>query len=387
MMTNETINIFALSKQDTSVLKGIAIIAMLCHHVYNWHLHEIPYSHFLIALGVLGKICVAIFLFCSGYGLAVQYEKAMTISSHIKDKLHTTIIFVIKRLIKFYSAYWFVFLIFVPITIFCFHRPLSAAYGGNVNTYWYLLRDMFCLNGGNAFNATWWFNTLIVLLYIVFPCCYFFIRKLGVIGLLCCFILMRYSSYLGVLNIYSVPFWQYPFVIGVFLSVYRSNMEQFSIIVQRNVWLLRLALVIIAGFFIMQKLSSDVPNIVPLGVVRADDFSALLIIFLMIYCCTFKIISLQILTKILDILGTHSINIYFIHTFLNVYWKPIKSIIHTDMFCKCGGDMLLLLFLSLCLSILIEFSKEKIGWSKITSLIIQKIEKNETKSFQYQINE
>lgn len=49
--------------------------------------------------------------------------------------------------------------------------------------------------------------------------------------------------------------------------------------------------------------------------------------------------------------------------------------------------MLLLLFLSLCLSILIEFSKEKIGWSKITSLIIQKIEKNETKSFQYQINE
>lgn len=49
--------------------------------------------------------------------------------------------------------------------------------------------------------------------------------------------------------------------------------------------------------------------------------------------------------------------------------------------------MLVLLFISLCLSILIEFSKEKVGWNKIISLIIRKIEQNETKSFQYQINE
>lgn len=63
-MTNETVNIFALSKQDTSVMKGIAIIAMLCHHVYNWHFHEAHYSPFLIALGVLGKICVAYFFEC-----------------------------------------------------------------------------------------------------------------------------------------------------------------------------------------------------------------------------------------------------------------------------------------------------------------------------------
>lgn len=55
-------------------MKGIAIIAMLCHHVYTCQPEWVEaYPFFLTTLGVLGKVCVAIFLFCSGYGLAVQY--------------------------------------------------------------------------------------------------------------------------------------------------------------------------------------------------------------------------------------------------------------------------------------------------------------------------
>ena len=73
MLSGNT-NIFAISKQDTSVMKGIAIIAMLCHHVYTWQPEWVEaYPFFLTTLGVLGKVCVAIFLFFSGYGLAVQY--------------------------------------------------------------------------------------------------------------------------------------------------------------------------------------------------------------------------------------------------------------------------------------------------------------------------
>lgn len=106
MLSGNT-NIFAISKQDTSVMKGIAIIAMLCHHVYTGQPSWLePYSWCLTTLGVLGKVCVAMFLFCSGCGLAVQYDRSMVIALTVREKIRTTIKFVIKRLIKFYSAYW-----------------------------------------------------------------------------------------------------------------------------------------------------------------------------------------------------------------------------------------------------------------------------------------
>lgn len=64
----------SLSRQDTSVMKGIAILAMLFHHMYgSIPIDIVPYSGALQWIGWLGKVCVALFLFCSGYGLTSQY--------------------------------------------------------------------------------------------------------------------------------------------------------------------------------------------------------------------------------------------------------------------------------------------------------------------------
>lgn len=69
-------NILTLSIYDTFVLKGIAILTMLFHHVYACPPDTAePYSGVLLWLGILGKVCVALFLFCSGYGLSVQFAK------------------------------------------------------------------------------------------------------------------------------------------------------------------------------------------------------------------------------------------------------------------------------------------------------------------------
>ena len=117
---------FALTRQDTAVLKGIAICAMLCHHLYGYPPDGVePYSGMLAWFGVLGKVCVAMFLFCSGYGLASQYGPSKSVLSDVR--------FVLRRLTKFYLNYWVIFVIFVPISVFLFHRPLSAAYGEHVN--------------------------------------------------------------------------------------------------------------------------------------------------------------------------------------------------------------------------------------------------------------
>ena len=138
-------------------MKGIAIIAMLFHHLYcsipDW---VEPYRGCLFWLGDLGKVCVAIFLFCSGYGMAVKYAK----TDGLKDKAK----FLFKRFISFYTNYWIIFLIFVPITVLLFNRPFSAAYGENVNIIKRLAYDFLGIQGFQSYNITWWFNKLIILL-------------------------------------------------------------------------------------------------------------------------------------------------------------------------------------------------------------------------------
>ena len=84
----------SLSKQDTSIMKGIAICAMLFHHLYcsipNW---ISPYGGVLFGLGDLGKVCVSLFLFCSGYGLSCQFGKVVSAKGTAK--------FMIKRFTSF----------------------------------------------------------------------------------------------------------------------------------------------------------------------------------------------------------------------------------------------------------------------------------------------
>ena len=124
-MSDKENNIFNISLSDTAAMKGIAIVAMLCHHTFTCRpSFETPYPEFLTALGILGKVCVSMFLFCSGYGLAVQYEKGIDKISTIYEKLIYSIKFIVKRLLKFYTSYWFIFILFVPLGIFVFDRRI-----------------------------------------------------------------------------------------------------------------------------------------------------------------------------------------------------------------------------------------------------------------------
>ena len=76
-----------LTKEETNICKGIAIIMMLFHHLFNdfeeYAGFVVDYSPFTaerltflailskICVAILSKICVAIFVFLSGYGMAL----------------------------------------------------------------------------------------------------------------------------------------------------------------------------------------------------------------------------------------------------------------------------------------------------------------------------
>lgn len=81
-MVSEHSNIFVLSKQDTNVMKGIAIIAMLCHHVYTCQPEWVEvYPFILTTMGVLGKVCVAYMVLISCLLISILIE-------YLKDKIY-----------------------------------------------------------------------------------------------------------------------------------------------------------------------------------------------------------------------------------------------------------------------------------------------------------
>lgn len=324
--------IFNLSLSDTSVMKGIAIIAMLCHHVFTGRPEfEAPYPEFLIALGIVGKVCVSIFLFSSGYGLTVQYEKGVDKISTIFQKLVYSIKFIVKRLLKFYTSYWFIFIIFVPVGILIFDRNLLEAYGENVSIIKSFFYDLLGIQGRSSYNITWWFNKLIIIFYLLFPIIFIISRKIKFIGIIISITLMRFANKFGILNYYDLLFWQFPLVVGMYYALYKDTLNNLSSILSKHRITTYISVFVIFIFCVVQRLY----GVIPLGHItgiRVDTFLTLsILLILLLY-----IRNIPWLYKPLSILGNHSMNIYLIHTFFNYYWEFSRKLLH-DSYLRVGG--------------------------------------------------
>ncbi len=216
---------FSLSSNDSLILKGIAICAMLRHHLFT----TAEYGNFVLFLGGLGKVCVAIFLFASGYGLYVQYNKLNV--SPTKDGAKVSFMFLIKRFIKFYVNYWVVFIIFVPIGVFVFGRTLNQPYGESVNLFKRFIYDVLGVQGFSSYNITWWFNKLIIILYLLFPLMFFLIKRFPWMTLLVLLVVLRFGNHFAWINANTdLSVWLLPFGLGMFWA---SKTDVLNVLVQK----------------------------------------------------------------------------------------------------------------------------------------------------------
>jgi len=333
---------YKLTRQDTAVMKGIAICAMLFHHLYGFPPEGVePYTGLLAWIGAFGKICVALFLFCSGYGLAANFSPGS-----IRDDIQ----FIGRRLIKFYLNYWIIFIIFVPITIFVFHRPLSAAYGEN-DVGWHLVFDIFGLQGWQSYNITWWFNTLIIILYLLFPLLYRAIRWKPWVALLVGMVMMRLSTRVP-FDTLDVCIYQFPFILGVVWKFYENKGPR----VQQ--WL-AVHTVVAIGISICLLIISVIIRMYPIiphwSGMRIDGFVA----------CAIALFVITILRRSCRImsafafLGKHSMNIYMTHTFFISFW--CAEWLNNCQLMRGGMNVVVLLIICLVISLVLEYVKEKIG--------------------------
>ena len=175
-----------LSKTDTAGIKGIAILFMLWHHLF---LNTTEYGSLTQSLAVVFKVCVALFLFVSGYGLTKQY------GGMEKRNVRTTIQFLLRRFINFFLPFWFCFILVVVIGNLCGYT-FHDAYPATRNTLKCVFLDFFGQMGYDSYLGAWWFNKMIIQLYLVFPILYLILSNqyTAVIGLIVTVFVQLYAK-------------------------------------------------------------------------------------------------------------------------------------------------------------------------------------------------
>lgn len=175
-----------LSKSDTIAIKGIAILLMLWHHLF---LNTMAYGVLTHSLAVVFKVCVALFLFVSGYGLTNQYSRLE------KPYFKNSVKFLLRRYVNFFLNYWFCFVLVVVVSNVCGYS-FSEAYPVGRNTLKCVLLDVAGQMGYDSYLSPWWFNKMIIQLYLVFPILFLIIRNkyLSWVGLALVIVVQLYAK-------------------------------------------------------------------------------------------------------------------------------------------------------------------------------------------------
>lgn len=329
-----------LSIQDTNVLKGIALLLLLWHHLFYSNANLIDdidvFGHSLIQVtAAWAKVCVAVFVFLSGYGLNYSADQ--------RNGLGNVWAFYKNRYLKLMSNYWFIYFIFVPFGVFVMGRTFEMVYAGSL---FRALLDFFGLHFAvtmdfYGYNATWWFYGCIIMLYLLFPLMYKYKEKWGLV-VICCLLYSFLTPSIPLLHAC------YNYIFVFMIGMYFNRMKFPSTSNSKLLLTFLFILTCLLRFFVKLPFMWDSLN-VPLGV--------------MVYLFwgmngKFK--------ALLSFIGTHSFNIFLFHTFIfsiyftkYIYWTRNPLMIYITLFTIC-----------ILISILLEALKKKIGYYSILNKVI-----------------
>lgn len=307
---------------------------MLIHHLFYSESSRLLYDDFIFhghglvnEIGVLSKVCVAIFVFVSGYGLSYKYKEGF-------DKKQ----YYVSRFKKLYFNYWFIWLLFVPISVFVFQRTFADVYGTHIIYKSGLdILGVLNLTGQHCYNSTWWFYSCIIVLYLIFPC----LASLFDISpfiFLTLSIFVVFAGFLPFVRPWSC--YLLPFLAGMLMERKPQLFENVG------KWECFIALFMLC---LMRNFSGNLVFIV--------DTLICMGLAMIIY----KIRIAKWFEVVLCILGKHSMNIFLFHTFIYLYW--FKEYIYISR------NPLLILFSLLIpcyfISVIIEIVKNKIGFYRL----------------------
>ncbi len=356
------------TKEHTMQMKGIAIIILLFHHCFlnaqrwatvpyeklattkGWGYYPISFapfsSHTIQYLASFSKICVAMFVFMTGYGMWVSYEsqkKKTTMSNYIK-----------KRMVTLMTGFLIIFVVTEILAI-----PTGRfieVYGHDFRSVIYMIIDALGLAkllGTPLFCLTWWYMSLAIVLIMIFPFVHSIMEKYQWVVVVASIIVPRACGFGQSTDLFR---YLLAYTLGMYFAQHDLLARIKEKFMEQNV----------AG-----KLLSLIVSLIGLAVIIKcrqnawigwkyldfwDGFAAMyMIVISYIYILNGKWI-----VKGLGFLGKHSMNIFLIHSF----YRDVFFHEFTYSFYYAWLDYIVLMAISLVTSIVLEWFKKLIRYEK-----------------------
>lgn len=307
------------SKRYTNIIKGIAILILCWHHLF-WHNVAVPVdlktSELMDILVPITKVCVALFTMLSGYGIYESFQKGKTAYGK----------FVCSHVMKLWINYWW---IYIPVLIlsFWFHRQGTPVqiYGTGLIGLRNLLLDAFGLRAviySATLNNTWWYMEAAVVFYLSFPLLHKMLNKFPALlmGISALPVLLASVNifWSGFITTDRELFYLLDFVVGMELSR-RGVLNRIAAYCRQDKKKQREFIGYTIVFFVVVCVIRTQLSLI------VDTVYAFSIILVGI-----GIASLEgIVNKALEFLGTHSMNIFLIHSMIYYYFSGTKQLLES----------------------------------------------------------
>lgn len=357
------------TKKNTLAMKGIAIIMMLFHHCFltgryeSFNIIFTPFTEgFTVKIASFFKICVAIYVFLTGYGLMIKHLK----NNEAKENKESQPKMIAKRYLSLVAGFLIIFLMCQIFSMIMDRGPLKTyssdtIYNGILN---FVIDGLGLANlfGTPTLNGTWWYMSLAIVLIAVIPIMIKIYKKFGFLAT--SIILITIAHVIEIPNTNMVR-WLYTAFLGIVCADKNLlvKMKDFKLIkkndIVNKIVKFVIATILVVGSVYLRQ-GAD-PKYYELN-------DALIPVFIIYYCFEF-IMPIKYINNALMFLGKHSTNIFLTHTFVRaIYFENF-----TYSFKYPVVIVAVLLGISLIISIIIELIKKYSGYNKLIEKVKSKI--------------
>lgn len=356
------------TKEHTMQMKGIAIIILLFHHCFlntqrwatvpyeklattkGWGYYPISFapfsSHTIQYLASFSKICVAMFVFMTGYGMWVSYEsqkKKTTMSNYIK-----------KRMVTLMTGFLIIFVVTEILAI-----PTGRfieVYGHDFRSVVYMIIDALGLAkllGTPLFCLTWWYMSLAIVLIMIFPFVHSIIEKYQWIVVVASIIVPRACGFGQSTDLFR---YLLAYTLGMYFAQHDLLARIKEKFMEQNVAGKLLSLIVsLIGLAVIIKCRQNAW----IGWKYLDFWDGFAAMYVIVNSYIY-ILNGKWIVKGLGFLGKHSMNIFLIHSF----YRDVFFHEFTYSFYYAWLDYIVLMAISLVTSIVLEWFKKLIRYEK-----------------------
>lgn len=273
-----------LNKRTSDVLKGIAILFIILHHIFN----EIGYPNHLGYISCMGYLGTGFFFFMSGYGNWISINK----DKELRIKWLT------KRLWRLYQIFIPCFFVFL-LVIFLVNQ-MNIYYSFDVKN---ILGDLLKFSLPNTIN---WFPKVFIISIILFYLITKLIKK-EILRIIIIFLLTFIYIFVCAKIVHLEEYWYNSiscFALGCVIAKYKNNIVAFLESINISV---RVLLLLVGGIvtIIWPHIETLVGMDNPISrIIHANILCITILLFTTVFSCH---------SRMLEFCGKYSFEIYIIH--------------------------------------------------------------------------